>query len=1369
MSGGQSKGDFVSGTGRVIIGLGLACGLAGTAHGLVTGVTPAPGSRLSPGQYITLEFSPSMTQAELNRLDDLIEIRDERRGRMYWFAAGVGNAPYQRVVLIPDENWVPGGAIRLEMMTDPTIPGATLQAAHFRWPFLCDSCEWLGVRPSWSLQLQGAASEALDVLPLDLDRNRLNDLVVARREQMVFFRVDTCASTPQISGLGGMALPDFSLQRELRSLSLGTSAVGELHPGEGLLMHTGGQDEGLRVLARTGPDNSPVFTQLLLEDGTFAGSPLLAEPIRLVGDHLCQDLLVGTRGGDLVLFPADATCSQIEPDSTRVLFSGLGQPLDLLVIQGTRLAPGAFEDFVLVLDAAPEPLHCLVWNGSTLDEVWTAPPDLVQNLERLEAWSDGDPAGLPDLIAWNGDGRVVVVSNIDPQTQQAEITAWDFPEPLRDVESLPDGRVVFAGFSTVRFTFDPRTGLTDTLYADLPDVPRRLRAIDINSDGDHDLLVLFQDGRLLAHLDEPVGADRLDLPASLAWSRVAVGDTLRVPLTLRHRGLAGLMRLDVSPPPADPDFPFSWDDVAPRDLAPGDSLVLELRAHPAVALDSCWTSGQFNVWWSFPGCVGQSGQAVLDLCLQAGLATPQFALDSLELGSDCGGHAQCEESCPTGGVWLRNGGEADLLVRDAFLASHPDDSLSVPESFCLLEWPQAALAPGDSAQLRLSFCPPMDGPWPWRQGALLTLRTNAAGADSLLQLPVLGLLTCPWPPRFTADLPEMPEDLAAWLDLAPLIEDPDNTLSELSFTLHGLTGTGNQPADSLMRLDELDGLRLHVTPGLNVNSALHPQLGLDLELADPSGNHTRDTLLFVIRPVDDAPFFLGGPDSLLTVREGRTLRLDFQWGEVDGDPLLNAFTLYRDAAHQELVESTPFSGNGSWRYERAIAPGDSALFNGQLFWDARLADQVGEQGFTAVLAGRLRFTSRRDTLSLTEDRELVLDLADWLLSPGEDPAGMQSELLGVFGTGELAPDEVLEVEALDGLLFRLSPAPDVNLRQVPGLSLLFQLQEEGQAARRDTLRVAIQPVEDDPRLLLAPAEGTDLPEGVETLLSWEVAEVDGDGLAGELLLSHHPLFADTLALLPLAGATRRLDLAYRPEVGDSLRLGGRVHWRLDVSDLPPGSGSLHVQRGLDVLQSPQQLQLNLRAAPPAEAHWGDTLSLPVRIFSASGYVGSLVLRLEQDLQEAARLDWPWLDLGAAATLDTSLTLVMPLDGTQSCWTLRLLPGNPAEDEADNQLSDCVQLTREPLGPEQRAFSPNGDGVNDELRFVFSARPAARHYRVEIFDAGGRRVAAHSLGAAEHAWNWDGRLAGRDLLPGVYAWVMLDGEHVLARGQLGVVR
>lgn len=1359
----------MSGTGRRILGVGAVLVMAGAALALVTGVTPAPGSRLSPGQYITLDFSPPMSQTELNRLESLIEIRDERRGRMYWFAAGVGNPPYSRVFLVPDDNWHPGGTIRLEMMADSSLASPTLQPAHFRWPFLCDSCEWLGESPSWSLQLQGAASEALDVLPLDLDRNRLNDLVVARREQMVFFQVDTCASTPQISGLGGMALPDFSLQRELRPLSLGTSAVGELHPGEGLLMHTGGQAEGLRVLARSGPDNSPSFVQLLLEDGSYAGSPLLAEPVRLLPGHLCQDLLVGTRGGDLVLFPADATCSQIEPDSTRVLFSGLGTPLDLLVVQGTRLAPGAFDDFVLVLDAAPEPLHCLRWDGTDLEEVWRAPPDLVQNLEHLEHWSDGDAAGWPDLIAWNGDGRVVVVSNIDPDTQQADVVAWDFPEPLRDVESLPDGRVVFAGFSSIRLTMDPREDGWALLESNLPGVPRRLRAIDINSDGDHDLMVLYQDGRLQAYLDEPVGADRLAVPDSLSWSRVAVGDTLHAQLTLRHRGRSGQMRLDLSPPPADPDFPFSWDDLAPVELAPGDSLSVELRVHPAAILDTCWSSGQFNIWWSFPGCAGQTGQSVVDLCLQAGRPLPGLSLDSLDLGSDCGGREPCAPGAPAGEVWLRNLGQALLQVREARLDPHPDDSLSAPESFCLLEWPQAYLSPGDSARVRISYSPPMSGPWPWRQGALLSLRTNAQGADSLLQLPVLGLLTCPWPPRFTADLPPLPEDLPGWLDLEPLIEDPDDPLADLTLTVHGLTGTEGLPADSLLRLEEWDGLRLRFTPGANVNSQLHPLLGLDLELADPAGNQTRDTLLFHIQPVDDPPRFTSGPDSLLTVREGRSLRLDFRWSEVDGELLDRSFSLYRDAARQDLLQEIPMGGVDSWSYERSILEGDSALYGGQLFWRAKLDDTQGGQGYSDRLEGRWLLTSRRDTLAMGEDRELVLDLADWLLSPGEDPSGMQSELLGVFGTAELDPDSVLGIQSLGGLLFRLTPAPDINRDRVPGLSLLFQLQEQGQPARRDTLRVAIEPVDDAPRLSSAPEDGDELPEGAETLLAWQVEELDGDGLQGGVLLSHSSQFADTLAWLPLDEGSLRADLAYRPEVGDSLRLGGRLYWRLELSDLAPAEGRLALQRSLAIRQSPQHLQLNLRSAPPLQAHWADTLSLPVRIFSASGYVGSLTLRLEQDLQEVLRADWPWLDLEAGAVLDTTLSLLMPLDGLRSCWTLALLPGNPAEDEADNLLEGCVELDREPLGPEQRAFSPNGDGINDALRFTFSARPARQRYRVEIFDAGGRRVAMRELGSAEHAWDWDGRSGGRELLPGVYAWVMLDGEQILGRGQLGVVR
>jgi len=1499
------------------VAAGLA--LAGRAQAAVVAVDPAPGARLGPGQYITLDFSPPMTQAELNRLDDLVEIRDERLGRMYWFAAGVGNAPYSRVVLVPDDNWRPGSTIRLEMMVDSSLASPTLQPAHFRWPFLCDGCEWLGTAPSWTQQLQGPASETLDLLPLDLNRTGQVDLVAARREQMVYFRVDTCAATPQLSGLGGMALPDWSLDRRLRPLSLGTSASGVLHPGEGLLLHTGGQAEGLRVLARNGPDNSPSFSQLLLEDGSFAGSPLLAEPVRLMPDHLCQDLLVATRGGDLVLFPARNDCSQIEPDSTRVLFSGLGTPLDIQVIQGARLAPGVFEDYVLVLDASPQPLHVLRWNGVSLDEVWNAPPDETQDLTRVEEWSDGDPEGLPDLIAWNGNGRVVVVRNLDPDNPQAQISAWTYPEPLRDVEALPDGRVFFAGFSTLSISFDPAAGILEPFADEQPAIPRRLRAADLNSDGDHDLLVLYEDGRVLAHLDEPVGEFRLALPDPPALRDVAVGDTLRLSLAFRHRGGSGTMRLDLAPPPADPAFPFTWPDLPPVDLEPGDSLSVELAVHPGAPVDSCWSAAEFNLLWSFPACFGQAGQARLDLCLQAGTPLAALSTDSLGFGDDCGGHEGCEPECPQGSVWLRNDGDAVLGLLGATLAAHPDDSLSAPESFCLLTPPPAELAPGDSTRLDLSFCPPMDGPWPWLQGALLEIRTRALSADSLLRLPLGGLLTCPWPPAFAGALPELVEDVEAWLDLEPLLSDPDNTPDQLALTLRvgilpvddppvflaatdslltlreggtlrvafawsevdgeavaaefglfrdeALTqpveqldmgdgeawawerpvadgdslafaghlwwrarladppggagfaaerrgavlllgrrdtlslredevavvdladwvlepgadpaeaeldwlqvlGTEGLEPDSVLRAERLGGLLTRLVPGRDLNRGHVPGLALLARVLRPGLPARLDTVAVDLAPVDDPPALTLVPAPLLTVREGRTLRLDFAWSEVDGELPAATLSLARDEGQQEVVETATAPAGLAWSYERPVAEGDSALYAGRLYWRLVVADPPGGAGLLAEAAGLLRLTSRRDTLAMEEDRELVLDAGAWLLSPGEDPAGMTVEWLGTRGTGDVDPDEALAVEPLGGLLFRLTPGPDLNRDQLPGLSLLFQLQEEGAAARRDTLRVAIEPVDDAPRLLAAPDEGLELPEGAETLLGWEAVEVDGDPLGGGLLLSLDPFFGDTLAYTGWPAGDGHLTLAYRPEVGDSLRLGGRVHWRLDLRDGAPGAGRLLLERHLAVVQSPQHLQLNLRTAPPDEGHWGDTLRLPVRVFSATGYVGSLTLRLEQDLQEVERVDWPWLDLGAGATLDTLLSLALPLEGAQSCWTLTLLPGNPAEDEADNVLTDCLRLEREPLGPETRAFSPNGDGVNDGLRFHFPNRPARSGYRVEIFDAGGRRVAAHDLAGGERSWEWDGRLAGRDLLPGVYAWVQLDGQQVLAKGQLGVVR
>lgn len=1563
--------------------LALFLGLVSGPEARITSVQPPPGGRLEPGQYIQLGVSPPMSIAEFNELNRLIEIRDEARGRLLFFPSGIGTAPFESIVLIPVADWTPGGYLRLEAVVDSTLDDSTaLSPLHLRWPYICGDCEWIGDTDSWPIQLQGPASEAVDFLPLDLNRDNMLDLAIARREQLVFFGVDTCASNPAINGLGGLQLQDFSLERELIPCSIGTNSAGNHHPGEGILLKSGGQEENLLLLARTGADNVPTFNPLLLEEGSYAGSPKLARPLRMQGESLCQDLLVATRGGDLVQFLVETDCSGLS-DSTRVLWSGLGDPLDLEVIEGTNLAEPGLRDYIMLLDVSPTPLQMLLWAGDSLAAAWTADPELVQGLTRLEAWSDGDSLALPDVVAWSPEGDLLVVANVDTQSGQAESWRFTYPEPLRDVESLPDGRLILAGFSTVVLMDDPRTGVWIPLVdpADLPGTPRRIHAFDIDSDGDNDLSLLFQDGRTVAWLDEPVGDARLESVDSLVVAGVVVGDTLERTLVFRHTGLAETMELSFPDSPADPEFPFSWVNPGVVALDPGDSLELALQVHPGQPVDSCYNNGQFHVWWSFPDCIGQTDQRQIALCLQAGDPLAEFAADSLYIGESCGGSAECaDEACATNAIWLRNLGSAQLQILDLTFLDHPDPSASAPESFCQLETAFPAIDAGDSLLLELSFCPPMTDPWPWTQACMLELVTNATGADSLLVLPLGGTLTCPWPPVFTDDLPQTSEDVASWVDLEPLIQDADNTIDELTLQLLGVTGTGGLPADSVLRVPEVNGFQLRLEPALHVNSTLYPELGVMLELSDPSGNVTRDTLLcrimaiddplllldappaersllergelrlgfqwlevdgdslqrrFVIspnedlsapldslspvdtdgrwswtrtlasgdsllfggdlywefelqdvqgdqgfgllqngrvelhpfspvlpmvedsslvidlalllldpeqdpatwqaswvetfgassaaadslvqitqladlvfridpsanlnqdfepdlglsfileqtagvsyldslwlglQPVDDPVTMLVAPPAILALREGREASLEFLWREVDGDPLDRQFLLATDSAFVSTIEElVPQDTEGAWSYQRAIDPGDSLLYPDGLWWRLELADLQGTQGHVLELEGRLMLHSLRDTLQMVEDETLLLDLGGWLLNPGEDASAWTAGWLGLLGAGGDDPDSLMQVSELGGLLYELDPGRDVNSELHPGLGLLFELEHVDQGMRRDTLQVFLHPVDDAPRLLDRPAVGLELHEDQTSTLHWQLDEVDGHPWSGGLRLSYDPAFGELIQDFPIANQTRDLSWIHRPEVGDSLRHGGRIHWQLDVADEFPGMATLSVGGELPILQSPQDLRLLLTSTPPTEAFHGDSLELKARILSETGYVGGMQLRLERDLQEVRRMEWAWSDLPAGATLDTTMVLLMPLSGRESCWRLVLHAFNPAEDQVDNVLSSCITLSPEPVGAATAAFTPNRDGINDELLFQFGRDPARSAFHLEIYDLTGRQVLKRTLPGGTQETRWNGRLDGADLLPGVYVYVMLDGNKVLSRGQVGLVR
>lgn len=1348
----------------------LLLGASAPAQARVTAVSPAPGLPLEPGANIVLTLSPPMEEAEFLALDDLVEVRDERRGRLIWFPAGVGAPPYAQVVLVPQDGWVPGGWVRLEMRADSSLADSiALEPGHFRWPFVSVADEWIGRRPGYGHQLQGPASGALDLLPVDFNRDRLVDVALALREQLFLFGVDTCAATPEFPAgdFHPFALSDWSLERRLGTISIGTNAANQPHPAESLLLHSGGQEENVRLLVRTGSDEDPSFVEQLLEDADFADSPKIAVPWRAPGDRLCQDLLVATRGGEIRLLPASADCETIEPDSARVVYSGLGDPLDLLMLTGRALPSTGITDWLVVLDASPEPVKVLTWNGTDFDLAWTAPPDSVQGLEHLEFWTDGDALGRPDFIGWNEDGRVVVISEIDAVNARASTAMWDYGEALRDVECLPDGTVVFAGHSTLSVDFDPRNpDRQPFVEGPLPGVPRRVRGLNLNSDLDVDLAVLYQDERILVYADEPLGASRLVQPEELALESVAVGDTAAIAFKLRNISGSATLQLSVPDPPADPDFPFEWTGFGPLELAPGDSLELPLTARPSAAVDSCWASGQLRVLWTVDGCPAQAGQRSTRLCLQADFAQAALSSDSLHLGTSCGGLPDCPGDCPGDTLWLANDGAATLRLLSAELVPHPDDSLNAPESFCLLSAGEALVPPGGATGLALQFCPPMEDPWPWLQGAVLELRLRGAGADTLRRVPVTGLLACPWPPVFTGPVPTLTEDQARTVDLAPVIADPDNSLDELSLRVVGVVGTGGAHPDSVLQVSAADGLALVLRPQRHANTFLLPDLRLVLDLEDPSGNVTRDSLRLVIEPVDDAPWIVEAPGPALAAREGRELPLVFDWREVDADATERVFRLFADAAQEQPLGEWDAPEAGPWTLLLTPQSGDSALYAGSWHWTFLVADLGTAAGYEASAGGRLNLFTRPDSLQMTEDFEATVDLADWLFSPGEDTAGWEAQLSAVLGTGGLPADSVIRVERLDALVFRLVPGADVNSELLPALALRFRLTKTGEPDRSETLPLSIAAVEDGPHLAAPQAE---LLENETTTLSWSVRDVDGDLFDGWLLVAADAALTDTVAWRAVSGAETTVTLALEPQTGDSLRSGGRWRWRAVAADRAPGTGLLDSTGELPIRQAPQDLRLSLLQGLPRQALYGDTLRPALRVSSATGYVGSLTVTAEVDFVEAARLVFAWIDAGAGTVLDTTLAMVLPVSGAESCWRLRLLPGNPAENPGDNEVSDCVQLATEPLGSIGNIFTPNGDGVNDEIVFTFGRRPARSGYHIEIYDLNGRRLVDRTLPQGETDWRWDGRVDGGGLLPGVVIYLLRDGGSTIARGQLGVVR
>ena len=109
---------------------------------------------------------------------------------------------------------------------------------------------------------------------------------------------------------------------------------------------------------------------------------------------------------------------------------------------------------------------------------------------------------------------------------------------------------------------------------------------------------------------------------------------------------------------------------------------------------------------------------------------------------------------------------------------------------------------------------------------------------------------------------------------------------------------------------------------------------------------------------------------------------------------------------------------------------------------------------------------------------------------------------------------------------------------------------------------------------------------------------------------------------------------------------------------------------------------------------------------------------------------------------------------------RIEPGNATLRHAGNVLSVRTRVGGDLLvfvEPSPNPFTPNGDGINDELSLSFKVREVAvrRAMQVQIFDLRGRLVHTSTdqmIRSGEHVSKWDGRNErGEQVAPGIYIY------------------
>ncbi|TXB62805.1 T9SS type B sorting domain-containing protein [Phaeodactylibacter luteus] len=179
-------------------------------------------------------------------------------------------------------------------------------------------------------------------------------------------------------------------------------------------------------------------------------------------------------------------------------------------------------------------------------------------------------------------------------------------------------------------------------------------------------------------------------------------------------------------------------------------------------------------------------------------------------------------------------------------------------------------------------------------------------------------------------------------------------------------------------------------------------------------------------------------------------------------------------------------------------------------------------------------------------------------------------------------------------------------------------------------------------------------------------------------------------------------------------------------------------------------ELLVFAGPDEEIRLGDTVILQAQASSATAV-------FEWAAQDSSGLFQSASEWGVSPKLST-LYRVVAVDTVSQCR---------AEDEV------WVRVSKERQVFLPNAFSPNGDGQNDEF-LVFAGNDVAEVGYLRVFSRGGQMVfEGKNLDPNVNAGGWDGNFRGQQMPAGVYAFVAAvrfkDGETEVYSGEVVLMR